>query len=362
MNPTSPAGISLEVLAQAIGAMIHGPGQVRITGVNSLEGAREGDIAVLKNDRLLDQALRSKASAFLVGSQHPRLNAPQLVSSHPQYDLVRIIGQFFTPARQPKGVAKEVVLGEDVAIGPHVTIGPFVTLGNRSKIGARVTLHPGVYIGEDAQVGDDCILYPHVTILDRCRIGSRVIIHAGSVVGSDGFGYLQHEGRNHKIPQRGIVVLEDDVELGANVTIDRATFGETRVSQGTKVDNQVQIAHNVTIGEQSIVIAQVGIAGSTAIGKGVMIGGQAGLIDHLTVGDGAMIAAGSGIEKSVEPGAIMSGWPAKRHEVTLRTQVLVQRLPELRQQLNNIEKRLAHLESTKQTKQRKPSTAAKPRK
>jgi len=184
-----------------------------------------------------------------------------------------------------------------------------------------------------------------------------VIIHTGTVIGSDGFGYLQHDGQHLKIPQRGTVVIENDVELGANVTIDRATFGETRIKQGCKIDNQVQIAHNVTIGEHGIVVAQVGIAGSTKVGKQVIIGGQAGLIDHLTIGDGAMIAAGAGIEKSVEPGAIMSGWPAKRHEVSLRTHVLVQRLPELHQKVAALEKRLAALESP-DTK----STQAKPKK
>jgi len=358
MNPTSPIGYTLEVLAQAIGATIHGPGQVRITGVSSLEDARPVDLAVLKNDRLLDQAITSQASAFLGSKVQPSLTSAQLISPNPQFDLTRLIYQFFTPARQTKGVAKEVFLGEDVRIGPGATIAPFVTLGDRAKIGARVTLHSGVHIGEDVHIGDDCTLYPHVAILDRCRIGARVIIHAGTVVGSDGFGYLQHEGQNHKIPQRGTVVLGDDVELGANVTIDRATFGETRIQQGTKVDNQVQIAHNVTIDEHSIIIAQVGIAGSTKIGKRVMIGGQAGLIDHLAVGDQAMIAAGSGIEKNVDAGAVMSGWPAKRHEVTLRTQVLVQRLPELRQQLNDVDKRLAVLE---EKTPRKPSPPAKKR-
>lgn len=356
MNPTSPTGYTLEILAQAIGATIHGPGQVRITGVNSLEDARPGDLAILKNDRLLEQAIQSQASAFLVSNIQPHLTSAQLISPNPQYDFVRLINQFFSPARQTKGAAKEIYMGEDVRIGPDATIGPFVTLGDRAKIASRVTLHSGVYLGDDVCIGDDCILYPHVTILNRCRIGSRVIIHAGTVVGSDGFGYLQHEGQNHKIPQRGIVVIGDDVELGANVTIDRATFGETRIQQGTKVDNQVQIAHNVTIDEHSIVIAQVGIAGSTKIGKHVMIGGQAGLIDHLTVGDRAMIAAGSGIEKNVEAGAIMSGWPAKRHEVTLRTHVLVQRLPELRQQLKDVEKRLSILEGENP---RKSSSRAK---
>lgn len=347
MTRSAPAGVSLQTLATTIKAELKGEKACEITGVNNPEGAKTGDIAYLAGERYLKDAQDSQATAFIVSTHYPQLSANQLIVSNPQYAFVQIINQFFPQEHQAPGIAKDIWHGQDVKIGKKVSIGPFVTLSDGATIGDRVTLYPGVFVGKDATIGDDSILYPHVSILDRCAIGNNVIIHTGSVIGSDGFGYLQHEGQHHKIPQRGTVVIEDHVELGANVTIDRATFGHTLIKQGCKIDNQVQIAHNVTMDEHCIVVAQVGIAGSTQVGKYVIIGGQAGLIDHLTIGDKAMIAAGAGIEKSVEPGAIMSGWPAKRHEVSLRTHVLVQRLPELHKQVSALEKRLAALEGRK---------------
>ncbi|MDT7041272.1 UDP-3-O-(3-hydroxymyristoyl)glucosamine N-acyltransferase [Candidatus Nitronereus thalassa] len=347
MKQSASSAISLTILAEAIGAQIHGKDDIFISGVNNLEGGKPGDLAYLEKERFLETALHSKASAIIVSKHYTQLPCPQLVVKNPQFAFVQIINQFFAQDQPAPGIAKEVWKGPEVSIGRDVSIGPFVTLGARARIGDRVTLYPGVSVGEDVTIGHDTVLYPRVTILDRCSVGNHVIIHSGTVIGSDGFGYLQHEGQHVKIPQRGTVIIEDDVELGANVTIDRATFGQTHIKRGCKIDNQVQIAHNVIMDEHCIIVAQVGIAGSTQLGKHVIIGGQAGLIDHLTIGDGAMIAAGAGIEKSVEPGAIMSGWPAKRHEVSLRTHVLVQRLPELHQQVANLEKRLATLENTK---------------
>lgn len=348
-------GVSLRQLAEAVKAELQGNGDVLISGVNSPEGAEPGQIAYLAGEKYLETAQHSHASAFIVPEYYKQLHKPQLLTSHPQFLFVQIINQFFPTAQPARGIAEDIWRGKEVRIGHDVSIGPFVTLSDRVTVGDRVTIYPGVYIGEDATIGDDSILYPRVTILDRCEIGVHVIIHAGTVIGSDGFGYVPHEGQHHKIPQRGSVVIEDHVELGANVTIDRATFGQTRIRRGCKIDNQVQIAHNVTMDEHCIIVAQVGIAGSTKVGKHVIIGGQAGLIDHLTIGDKAMIAAGAGIEKSVEPGAIMSGWPAKRHEVSLRTHVLVQRLPELHQQVAALEKRLTALEGQK-TKSRQSKT------
>jgi len=347
MSNKKSTNVSLKQLAKAISATIHGNGNLYISGVNSPEGALPGELAYLANHRRLNSAQESHASAFIVSEHYSELHAPQLIVSNPQYAFVEVIKQFFPQSQPERGIAQEVWKGQDVHIGLDVSIGPFVTLGNRVKIGHRVTIYPGVFLGENVKIGNDSVLYPRVTIQDQCKVGNNVIIHAGSVIGSDGFGYVEYKGKHHKIPQRGNVVIEDNVELGANVTIDRATFGTTRVKQGCKIDNQVQIAHNVNIGEHSIIVGQVGIAGSTSVGKHVIIGGQAGLIDHLTIGDKAVIAAGSGIEKNVEPRTIMSGRPAKRHEVTLRTHVLVQRLPELHQQVAAIEKRLTTLESKK---------------
>ncbi len=353
-SPTS-AGYPLAELARAIGARLHGSTKLRITGVNSLEQATPGDLTFLAGHRLLKEALQSKASAFIVPQYYPDLHSAQLVSAQPHFDFIRLIARFFTKNVSPTGIAQNVVKGTDVNLGNDLFIGPFVTIGHHTTIGDRVMIYPGVFLGDGVTIGDDAVLHPNVSVLDGCRIGSRVIIHAGAVIGSDGFGYVQHKNCHHKIPQRGIVVIEDDVEIGANVTIDRATFGQTHVKQGTKIDNLVQIAHNVTVGEHGIIVAQVGIAGSTSIGKQVMIGGQAGLIDHLTVGDQAMIAAGAGIEKDVEPGVTMSGRPAKQHVVFLRTHVLAQHLPELYRRVSNLEKRLAAIED-------KPSPNRKTRK
>ena len=230
-------------------------------------------------------------------------------------------------------------------IGADPSIWPFVTLGDRVTLGARVTLYPGVFVGDDVTIGDDTVLAPNVAVLDRCRIGSRVHLHSGSVVGSDGFGYVQHEGRHFRVPQRGIVVIEDDVELGANVTVDRATFGQTVVKRGTKVDNLVQIAHNVTVGEDSILVAQSGIAGSSSLGHHVVMGGQAGIGDHLTIGDMTMIAARSGVSRDTEAGQVVSGSPAIPHTVALRAYSLLPRLPELRAQIRNLERRVSLLEA-----------------
>ncbi len=358
MTPPTSDGYSLTELARATDARLHGPAGLRITGVNSLEQAVPGDLALLASHRLKAKAVQSKASAFIVPQYYPDLNGAQLVSAQPQFDFVRLITRFFTKKPSSTGIAQHVVKGTNVHLGRDVSVGPFVTIGHRTIIGDRVTIYPGVFLGDGVTLGDDTVLHPNVSILDGCRIGSRVIIHAGAVIGSDGFGYVQHEGRHHKIPQRGIVVIEDDVEIGANVTIDRATFGQTHVKQDTKIDNLVQIAHNVTIGEHGIIVAQVGIAGSTSVGKRVMIGGQAGLINHLTVGDQAMIAAGAGIEKDVEPGVTMSGRPAKQHATFLRTHVLVQHLPELYKQVSNLEKRLVAMEDKKsRTRKAKKSTS-----
>jgi len=217
-----------------------------------------------------------------------------------------------------------------------------------------------VYIGAYSMVGDDSVLYPNVVVREGCSLGARVIVHSGTVIGADGFGYVQHQGRHHKIPQLGGVTIEDDVELGANVTIDRATLGRTIIKQGTKIDNLVQIAHNVTVGEHDIIVAQVGVAGSTTIGHHVMIGGQAGLADHLTIGNQVMIAARAGVNRSIEPNQIVSGAPIMPHETWMKAQAVIPRLPELRQLVRELAHRMERLEAqikrTKAAKRsRKPS-------
>ena len=338
--------VTLGELARAVGGQVAGTADTAISGVASLEQAQPGDLAYVEGDRFVKAARDSKAAAFVVAQPLAGLPRPQLVAANPKYAFARLVQQFFTVPYKPRGIAQQISQGTDVQIGPEVSIWPFVTLGDRVKIGARVTLYPGVFIGDDSVVGDDCLLYPNVTVRERCTIGRRVIIHSGTVIGSDGFGYVQHEGRHHKIPQIGTVVIEDDVELGANVTVDRATFGRTVIKRGTKVDNLVQVAHNVTVGEHNILVAQVGIAGSTTLGSHVIVGGQAGLADHIEIGDRVMIAARSGVNRSLADDQIVSGAPAMPHEVSIKEQAVIPRLPELRQLVRDLEHRVRALEAS----------------
>jgi len=346
MAANQRSSIRLDDIAKAIKAEVFGDAStVMVSGISSLEDAGQEDLAFVSSDRIVGAALRSEAAAFVVERPIASLHRVQLVVPNPVYASALIIDWFFTPPFRARGIAQWVVQGENVQIGPDVSIYPFVTLGDRVSIGARVTLYPGVFIGDDSEVGDDSILYPHVTVRERCSVGKGVIIHAGTVIGSDGFGYVEHEGRHHKIPQRGTVVIEDDVELGANVTVDRATFGRTMIKRGTKVDNLVQIGHNVSIGEDCILVAQVGISGSTILGNHVIVGGQAGLSDHLKVGDRVMIAAQSGVIANLQDGQVVSGSPALPHEISLKAYAVFARLPQLRQHLRDLERRVRTLES-----------------
>jgi UDP-3-O-[3-hydroxymyristoyl] glucosamine N-acyltransferase len=350
----APSGIRLAEIAHEVGGSVRGDGDLLIKGVSSLDEARPGDLAFVETERLAPAAHRSGAGAFVVPAPIPQLDRPQLIADDPRRAFVHVIERFFTPPRRPRGVAREITRGLDVVIGPDPSIWPFVTLGNRARLGARVTLFPGVFIGDDVVIGDDSTLYPNVTVREGSVLGARVIVHSGTVIGSDGFGYLQQDGRHRKIPQLGIVVIEDDVELGANVTVDRATFGKTLIRRGTKVDNLVQIAHNVEIGEDSVLAGQAGISGSARIGSRVMIGGQAGFADHVQVGDGAMVSAKAGVFRNVAEGSAVSGSPALPHEQSLLVHGALLRLPQLRQQLRQIELRVRALEG-------QPKPAPRPR-
>lgn len=337
--------IPLHEIARFVDGRIHGTGETMITGVSSVPDAGPGDLSFIAGPRFAAAARSSRAAAFLVSQPVSNLRAAQVLVDNPGYAFARVVEQFFLAPHARRGIAEDLCRGSDTSIGPDASIWTHVTLGDRVKLGARVTLYPGVFIGDDCVIGDDTLLYPNVTVREGSVLGSRVIVHSGTVIGSDGFGYVQHHGRHQKIPQIGGVLIEDDVELGANVTVDRATFGQTVIKRGTKIDNLVQIAHNVVIGEDSVVVAQVGIAGSTTLGRAVMVGGQAGIADHVQIGDHVMIAARSGVTRSLEGNQIVSGAPAMPHEQFIRAQTLVPRLPELRQQVRALEHRVADLEA-----------------
>ena len=340
-----PPAARVDEIARVAGGTVVGAPDATITGVASLSDAGPGDITYVEGERFAEAARGSRAGAFVVAAAVDGLGRPQVVVAEPRFAFVLIVEAFFTAPRRARGLAREVTLGADVVIGPEPSIWPFVTLGNRVRLGARVTLYPGVFVGDDAAIGDDTILHPNVTVRERCWVGARVIVHSGAVIGSDGFGYVQKDGRHHKVPQLGTVVIEDDVELGANVAVDRATFGRTLIRRGTKVDNLVQIAHNVEIGEHTAIAGQTGISGSTRIGSHVMVGGQAGFADHLEVGDRAMVAAQAGVFRDVPSGTRVAGSPALPLDQAGPIQGGILRLPDLRRQLRRLEQRVKELEA-----------------
>ena len=342
---STSATFTLEQVQQLVGGTLHGDGRSPLVSLAGLNDATPQALAFITNDKAAKIPGGIKAGGLLVHRHLPEIAVPQIVVPNPLLAFAQVAQKFFVRPADPRGVAAEVTKGTDVTIGTDPSIWPFVTLGDRVEIGARVTLYPGVFVGADSRIGDDSVLYPNVVVLEGCSVGARVVIHSGTVIGADGFGYVQHQGRHHKIPQLGGVTIEDDVELGANVTIDRATLGQTVIKQGTKIDNLVQIAHNVTVGEHDIIVAQVGIAGSTTIGHHVMIGGQAGLADHITIGDQVMIAARAGVNRSLEANQIVSGAPVMPHETWMKAQAVIPRLPELRQLVRSLEQRVAALET-----------------
>jgi UDP-3-O-[3-hydroxymyristoyl] glucosamine N-acyltransferase len=351
--------ISLAQIHRVVGGELVGSPQATVTNLAGFEEAGPNDLTFVTGDRILKTGGPTVAGALLAHRRLAEITNPHIVVANPALAFAQVAQVFFCPISPPRGIDPTVVRGVDTQIGSDVSIWSGVTLGDRVTIGARVTLYPGVFIGDDSTIGDDTLLYPNVVVREGCTIGARVIIHSGTVIGSDGFGYVQDQGRHYKIPQLGGVTIEDDVEVGANVAVDRATLGQTIIKQGTKVDNLVQIAHNVTIGAHSILVAQVGIAGSTHVGHHVMIGGQAGLADHIVIGDQVMIAARAGVNRSLEPNQIVSGAPVMPHEVWVKAQAVIPRLPELRQAIRTLEERMRQLEASSAAPQASKTKATK---
>jgi UDP-3-O-[3-hydroxymyristoyl] glucosamine N-acyltransferase len=335
---------TLSDLARHVGGRVIGDGQVEIHNVATIDKAGAGEITFLANPHYQRFLARSKAAAIIVGpglinDLSPQSEQRYLEVSDPYVAFAKILQLFSAPAQFDQHISPLAYLHPTVMVGEKVTIFPHVFVSREVKIGAGSVLHPGVFLGEGCQVGEDCILHPNVVVRDGCRLGHRVLLHAGVVVGSDGFGFAGEGSNRIKIPQVGIVEIEDDVEIGANTTIDRATLGSTVIGRGTKIDNLVQIAHNVMIGENCIIAAQVGIAGSTSIGKDVTLAGQVGVVNHVRIGDGARIGPQSGIPKSVPAGAFLSGGLAPApHREWLKVMTLLPRLPKLWDRVRRLEK------------------------
>ncbi|MGC1401717.1 MAG: UDP-3-O-(3-hydroxymyristoyl)glucosamine N-acyltransferase [Thermodesulfobacteriota bacterium] len=343
--PATPLGAPLEALARLVEGEVRGTCEELIIGITGIREAGKGQITFLVNPKYGKDLETTQASAVIVGRQFPETKKPLIVTANPYLAYARI-AQFFAPGPgHPKGIDSLAHVGQDCLIGENSSIYPFVYLGNRVKIENGVTLYPGVFVGDDARIGKDSLIYPNVSILTGTIIGQRVIIHSGTVIGSDGFGFAQDGTIHVKIPQMGIVQIDDDCEIGANNTIDRAALGKTWIKTGVKTDNQVHVAHNVVVGEYSLLIAQVGISGSATLGKGVILAGQVGVAGHITIGDRVMVGGKSGVAKSIPAGEIVSGNPTMPHQIYLRTRTLIQRLPEMAKKIRSLEDRIRLLEA-----------------
>ena len=335
-------------LAEAVGGKVVGDRQVAIRKVAPIEEAGPGEITFLAHPRYQRYLETCRASAVIVSptvlAGSGVVDRTYLVASDPYVAFAKIL-QIFAPAiTHPQGISPLAQVASTAMLGNGVCIFPHVFVSDRAKIGGRTVLYPGVFLGERVEVGEDCVLHPNVVVREGCRIGKRVILHAGVVVGSDGFGYAGAGDHRVKIPQAGSVDIEDDVEIGANTTLDRATLGRTIIGRGTKIDNLVQIAHNVVIGENSIIAAQTGVAGSTRIGKDVTLAGQVGVVNHIQIGDGATIGPQSGVARSVPPGAVLSGGiTAAPHHEWLKVMTLLPQLPKLWSAVRALEKKLAEM-------------------
>ncbi len=334
---------TLEELAVLTKGRLYGDGGTVITGVASLEDAGTGDITFLADKRLSRFLKSTKASAVILSGEAPG-GINQLIVKDPLASFSAILDVFRPAALPPPGISPKAEIHPGAVLGSGVSIQAFAVVEAGARIGDRVILFPGVYVGRNAEIGEGSVLYPGVAVREECRIGKRVIIHCNSVVGSDGFGYARVGTKYSKIPQRGIVRIEDDVELGACVTVDRATIGETVIGSGSKIDNLVQIAHNVKIGSDTAMAAQVGIAGSTRVGSRVQFGGQVGLAGHIVIGDDSMIGAQSGVMNDVPEKAAWSGSPAMPHRDWLRSQSVFPKLPELKKKVEELEKKVKELE------------------
>ncbi len=338
--------MKLRELAELLDGEVQGDGEIEITGAAGISDARAGDITFLSVMKLRKELGESCAAAVLVKDFDHEIGKPQVKTKNPHYAFAKLLSHFYGKRIQYRGISKNAFVSEDAEIARNVTIYDFAYISGRVKIGPGTVIFPGVFIGEECSMGEDCTIYPNVNIMDKTLIGNRVIIHPNAVIGSDGFGYVFEEGRHNKIPQVGNVRIEDDVEIGAGVAIDRATTGSTVIGKGTKIDNLVQIGHNVQVGSNAILVAQIGIGGSSLIGDGVVLGGQVGVADHAVIEAGTMVAARSGVMGEVKRG-VYAGVPMIPHKEWLKASALFARLPELKKRIEELEKKLAHLKESK---------------
>lgn len=331
---------TLGELSELLGGELVGEPDIIINGIAGLEEAVPGQISFLANMKYKHKAEESQASAVLVARDSEDLGKPVIKVDDPRDSYGRLLRIFFPEKERKPGIHSTAIIGENVKIGAGVHIGAHVVVEDGAEIGNGCIIHPGVFIGEDVKIGQVTTIYPNAVLHHRTVVGQRVIIHAGAVLGSDGFGFSTTQGQHTKIPQVGHVVIEDDVEIGACVAIDRATTGITRIGRGTKMDNLIQIGHNVTVGENCLIVSQVGIAGSTEVGDRVILGGQAGIAGHITIGDDSVVMAKTGVIGNLPAGSQVFGTPARPHKEKMRLEASLSRLPDLIKTVRQLEKKI----------------------
>jgi UDP-3-O-[3-hydroxymyristoyl] glucosamine N-acyltransferase len=345
--------LKLQDIADRLGCRLEGGtahANIEIRRVAGIEHAQPGDLTFLANAKYHPFLATTAASAVIVDERTSREDTqpPFLRAAQPALAFARAVGLFAPPAAPVIGIDRASSIAADATLGPDVAVGPFVVIGGGAVIGARTIVYPSVVVGPGARIGEDCIIRSHVSIRERVEIGNRVVLHDGVVVGSDGFGFVrQPDGSHFKIPQTAGVVIEDDVEIGANTTIDRPAVGETRIGAGTKIDNLVQVAHGVTVGRNVLFASQVGIAGSTVVEDDVVLAGQVGVAGHIRIGKGVVATAQTGVPNSVEAGELISGYPAIPNREWLKAAAVFRQLPELRKRVAELEQRLKDLEENR---------------
>jgi UDP-3-O-[3-hydroxymyristoyl] glucosamine N-acyltransferase len=332
-------------IADRIGARLEGEGGLELRAVRSLEDAGPEDLSFILDARHVARLEACRAGAVILSDGLPCGGRPALRMANPSLGFARALALLHPSVALSPGIHPSAVVSPDATVDASALVGPLCVVSAGASIAAGSILDAQVYVGRDARIGTSCRLFPHVTLRDGVWLGDRVIIHSGAVIGADGFGYARDGARYVKIPQIGRVVLEDDVEVGANVTIDRATLGETRIGRGTKIDNLVQIAHNVQVGEDTVIVAQVGISGSTRIGSRVTLAGQAGIVDHVNIGDDVIVGAQAGVSKDIPSGSIVLGSPAVPHRDFKRQYAIFAGLPALRKLLLALEQRMGEIEN-----------------
>jgi len=343
--------MTVRELAERLGCRLDGDGSLPIRRVASLEDAVEGDVTFFANAKYAPVLRRTRASAVILAEDAPPAPCAMLRTTNPYLAFANALPLFVTSAHPAAGVNELSAVAPDAVLGRDVSVGPFSSVGRGARVGDRTVIYPNVCIGDGAVIGDDCVIHSHVAIRERVIIGHRVVLQNGAVIGSDGYGFVRRpDGTHQKIPQTSVVVIEDDVEIGAHTAIDRPAVGETRIQAGAKIDNLVQIAHGVNVGRNTLLAAQVGIAGSTTIGEDVIFAGQVGVAGHVNVGKGVRAVGQSGITNSVAPGTFVSGYPAIENREWLKASAVFRTLPALRKTVADLGRRIIELESKLRSK------------